>query len=668
MKTKKAFLSFFAFLATFACMSLCTFANGTSRYKTVISHNTEKKTVRADVYISSGSAIVGYCSFDYDENSLTLLDINGSAVASTVPDFCDDGKTIYLKNIITPHNDIVITDISKGTSKLVSTKDGHVFFAWFLPSSISHIDATENDVLIASLNFAVKDDSIVKESCIVPATKKLTSSVGGWFPGLVVLDKDKKQFSYDGENTGKEYYSYVFSVDGNESVADDETKKDEETDNTQDGEKNSDNTDVNQTQTPNDSDNEQNENTEEKEENKDQTEDKSEEPKEETDENCPSNDNENNTLVPSAKKCDFNIETVCETNQIKIKWTKPNVIKEADSYNIFVYDEDFFLVQKISGISNMSNSYTINGLCGGRTYKIYILAISEKNAYTSHVTEAKTEDYEEYPEVISFTVTYDKSGAYLYGNCSEEVLYGEKLTKIPKVYPTDGKYFVGWSKDKKNVLDVESERIYSNLVLYPVYSEKRIEKIKPYITGYSDGTFKPDGKITRAESATLISKVCEKFSENARYCNTFTDCKSGMWYEKAVSFCASKGYIKGYSDGTFNPDGNITRAEFATVLVRVFGLENVTGIDVFSDLDNHWAKEYVFALYSCGFVKPENDGSFRPDDNITRAEAVMMLNRCLGVIPDREKINSYICENGYIFSDVPHYIDSYYDIMSAVMQ
>lgn len=667
MKMKRAFLSFFAYFAICVCMSVCAFANGKSCYKTVISHNTAEKTVRADIYISSGTAIVGYCSFDYDENNLTLLDVNSSPIAQNVPDYCEDGKTTYLKNIITPHNDIVITDISKGASKLVNTSNGYVFFAWFLPSSVSHIDATGKDVLIATINFAVKDGGTPRENCIVPATKALTGSVGGWFPGLVVLDKDKKQFSYDGENTGKEYYSCVFLADGKEYKNEDGTKGDE------DKNENADSTNTeNQTQGKDDGEenNEVSNNDNNNEDNDNNSEKKEENEKTETDENCPSDDNENDgmSLAPSAKKCDFNIGTVCETNQIKIKWTKPEIIKEADSYNIFVYDEDFFLVQKISGISSMSNSYTLNGLCGGRTYKIYILAIADKNAYSSNLLSITTPDYEEYPEVISFTVTYDKTGAYLYGNSSEEVLYGEKLTKIPTVYPKDGKYFVGWSKDKKNVLDIENERIYSSFTLYPVYSESKPEKIKPYINGYSDGTFAPNGEITRAESATLISKISDKFSESARYCNTFTDCKSGMWYEKAVSFCASKGYIKGYSDGTFLPDGNITRAEFATVLVRVFGLENVTGIDVFSDLDGHWAAKYVFTLYSCGYVKPDKDGKFRPDENITREDAVSMLNKCLGIIPDREKIDSYIRENGYVFSDVPHYLDSYYDIMSAVME
>ncbi len=151
-----------------------------------------------------------------------------------------------------------------------------------------------------------------------------------------------------------------------------------------------------------------------------------------------------------------------------------------------------------------------------------------------------------------------------------------------------------------------------------------------YISGYSDGTFRPDKKLTRAETAVIISKLLKsQFESGKDYSGTFTDVSENSWYADYIGFTAQNGIMNGYGDGTFRPDKEITRAELLAVMAK---LESVNGefASTFSDVSqSHWAKNYIGYGVQQGWVSGYSDGTFRPDNAVTRAECVTTVNSVL---------------------------------------
>lgn len=151
-----------------------------------------------------------------------------------------------------------------------------------------------------------------------------------------------------------------------------------------------------------------------------------------------------------------------------------------------------------------------------------------------------------------------------------------------------------------------------------------------YVIGYSDGTVRPEGNITRAEVATIFFRLLTDESRKTYLTeyNTFTDVEKSMWHNVAISTLARAGVLNGYDDGSFRPDNNITRAEMAAIISRFAELEGSTRIS-FTDIKGHWAEKSILLAASNGWINGYNDGSFRPDQNITRAETFAMINRVL---------------------------------------
>ncbi|MBR4232666.1 MAG: S-layer homology domain-containing protein, partial [Oscillospiraceae bacterium] len=151
-----------------------------------------------------------------------------------------------------------------------------------------------------------------------------------------------------------------------------------------------------------------------------------------------------------------------------------------------------------------------------------------------------------------------------------------------------------------------------------------------YIMGYPDGTFQPGWNINRAEAATMIYRLLTEARQNEIFTteNDFNDVEPWMWYNDYVSSMANGGYVKGYPDGSFRGGNYITRAEFVTLLVRFFRLEDVECS--FKDVSpDHWAYKYIATATYFGWLAGYEDGTFRPDQPITRAEAVTVVNRML---------------------------------------
>ena len=303
------------------------------------------------------------------------------------------------------------------------------------------------------------------------------------------------------------------------------------------------------------------------------------------------------------------------------------------------------------------------------------------NTYTFATKDGKT-----YPD----TVTYDdtKTPAQFTWNINENVYAGTKVTLSYKLKLTTpntktGTYGV---EDLKGNGQIEQGKtpIYTNekAALYIKEKENNQEKEiavfpKPsvsytiksssgshsggsrpslntkdhygYIIGYpvdyytgqptTDQTKKPvrpEGKITRAEVATIYFRMLTDESRTKFWSqsNAYSDVKAGDWFNNAVSTLSNAGIIAGYEDGSFRPNGYITRAEFATIAARFFDV-TYNGKDLFPDISGHWAKDYINQAANKGFVNGYEDGTFKPDRNITRAEAVTLVNRTLDRHPDK---------------------------------
>ncbi len=156
-----------------------------------------------------------------------------------------------------------------------------------------------------------------------------------------------------------------------------------------------------------------------------------------------------------------------------------------------------------------------------------------------------------------------------------------------------------------------------------------------YIVGYPDSTVRPQNGITRAEVATIFFRLLtdETRNANSTKTNSYSDVAAGAWYNHAVSTLSAMGIVKGDSHGKFNPNAPITRAEFAAIAARFDDKANTTAVD-FSDIASHWAKDEISAAANNGWINGYTDGTFRPNNKITRAEAMTLVNRVLKRLPE----------------------------------
>lgn len=152
-----------------------------------------------------------------------------------------------------------------------------------------------------------------------------------------------------------------------------------------------------------------------------------------------------------------------------------------------------------------------------------------------------------------------------------------------------------------------------------------------YVSGRSATTFAPTGTLSRAEAAKLLYELmtAQAHKQYDRSDNGFSDVPAGKWYAVAVSTLANAGAIKGYSNGTFQPGKPITRAEFVTILTGIYGANTSKGVP-FADVGSAWCHDAVATAYANGWVGGYADGTFHPNQTITRAEAATILNRVLG--------------------------------------
>lgn len=223
------------------------------------------------------------------------------------------------------------------------------------------------------------------------------------------------------------------------------------------------------------------------------------------------------------------------------------------------------------------------------------------------------------------TPIYTNESATLYKDANTKLAEFPKPSVSYTIKSSSGSHS-GGSRPSLNTKDH-----YGYIIGYPV----------DYYTGQptTDQTKKPvrpEGKITRAEVATIYFRMLTDESRTKFWSqsNAYSDVKTGDWFNNAVSTLSNAGIIAGYEDGSFRPNGYITRAEFATIAARFFDV-TYNGKDLFPDISGHWAKDYINQAANKGFVNGYEDGTFKPDRNITRAEAVTLVNRTLDRHPDK---------------------------------
>lgn len=306
----------------------------------------------------------------------------------------------------------------------------------------------------------------------------------------------------------------------------------------------------------------------------------------------------------------------------------------------------------------------------------------ENGCYTR--TVSRTCDYCGYyedKEENGYLVSYDLNGGERAENEEyEEEIVAEGTPIALKAAPSkDGYVFAGWSDGDTTykagdavVVEhamtftaqwkLEGEEIIAGTAGLLTVAGLGTDDHIAYVYGYPDGTVRPNGTITRAEVTTIFYRLLTSARRDEIFTseNSFRDVNSSMWYNKAASSMAAGGYIQGYADGTFGANKPITRAEFVCLAARF--ATKTTGFASYTDVDNgHWAARSIAICASNGWVQGYEDGTFRPDQPITRAEAMTIINRMLG----RGVSKGYVCKGAARYTDNDPGSWYYFEVLEA---
>ena len=239
-----------------------------------------------------------------------------------------------------------------------------------------------------------------------------------------------------------------------------------------------------------------------------------------------------------------------------------------------------------------------------------------------------------------YTLTYESNGGTAY---KDERYSSGTVVTLDKVPIRESYTFTGWYADKELTQKISSIKMTSDKTVYAGWKATGVPDILngdnhyAYVIGYPDGNVRPQGNISRAEVATIFFRLlkAEVRDGNLTAENTFTDVTDGQWHNKAISTMAKLGIVKGRRADSFDPDASITRAEFAAICAR-FNTKPVENSGSFSDISGHWAENEIERAAAFGWISGYPDGTFHPDARITRAEAMTMINRVLCRMPQNE--------------------------------
>lgn len=299
---------------------------------------------------------------------------------------------------------------------------------------------------------------------------------------------------------------------------------------------------------------------------------------------------------------------------------------------------------------------TFTGSMTGKT----VTARPDASTSTGHGDTTLTLDYK--TNTVSATAITQKKSENPTGPADEKTKYTltfdvegdtSKIASIKKTEGTvlktadfqtpykDGYTFKGWFLDKELTKAVEATlTLNANTTVYAAFVKTepspvitgKLETVDhfAYVSGYPDGTVRPEANVTREETAMIFYRLL-KDSYRATVeskTNNFSDVAAERWSNDAISTLVNAGIFSGYPDGTFKPSAAITRAEFATIVAKLAGADE-TATQSFTDMNGHWAEKYVATAVKLGWIAGYDDGTFRPDGKITRAEAMTLVNRIL---------------------------------------
>ena len=259
------------------------------------------------------------------------------------------------------------------------------------------------------------------------------------------------------------------------------------------------------------------------------------------------------------------------------------------------------------------------------------LTINTEGNYSYIVSEqipAGATGYDTKKYVVGIVVVPDGDGLKV-----EHVWYHELVEDLathPEIIPGGPTFY--------NTIDTGKDDYYP--IIIPTIINKDTGMLNKtdhfaYVIGYPDGTVHPNGQITRAEVATIFFRLLRDEVRDGAFTtsNTYSDVAYGKWYNNPISTMSALGIITGYPDGTFKPNKPITRAEFAAIAARFDETQSGKSA-TFSDVIGHWAAKEIGIAYYNDWIKGYPDGTFKPDQNITRAEAMTLINRVLERKPE----------------------------------
>lgn len=241
---------------------------------------------------------------------------------------------------------------------------------------------------------------------------------------------------------------------------------------------------------------------------------------------------------------------------------------------------------------------------------------------------------------VKYTVTFDTNGGLELPSLT--VASGTKVDLTQYLPQRDGHTFLGWFADGAATQSIgDSMTVTSDATIYAKWEKEDTrmamlerEAHDAYIIGFPDGTVRPEASISRGEVAQIFYRLLTAEARERYHAsdNPYLDVLRDAWYHDAVSTLTAMGILKGRGGGRFAPDSPITRAEFAVLAAR-FSDERYDGGDLFTDISDSWARLEINRAASLGWVEGDPSGAFRPNDKITRAEAVALINRVLGRVP-----------------------------------
>lgn len=250
---------------------------------------------------------------------------------------------------------------------------------------------------------------------------------------------------------------------------------------------------------------------------------------------------------------------------------------------------------------------------------------------------------EEAPDLVTLTFQMGPFGVQ-----TMEVGEGQYPSSIPEIPQLPAAQPMGWYDNAGNLvypgsLPAERDAVYTARWSRQVSELLNTDEHFAYIKGYENGMFKPNKGVTRAEAAQMLYSLLRDQSWEKK---SFSDVGETKWYADAVGVMAGLGVIRGYADGSFRPGREITRAEFVTMAVNCDAIGE--GELSFSDVSaNSWAAPYIATASAKGWISGFQDGAFHPDDKITRAQAVTIINNMLGRSADAEILDKLDAKNFY---------------------